>query len=101
MSYGIRDLIFIDTFSVSTNLSNQSFDNDAFSLYPNPSSDFLNISNPNNVEIKNISVIDINGRTIKNINSATTINVSDLNAGVYFVTIETAEGKSTKKFIKE
>ncbi len=96
-----NNLIFIDTFSVSTNLSNQSFDNDAFSLYPNPSSDFLNISNPNNVEIKNISVIDINGRTIKNINSATTINVSDLNAGVYFVTIETAEGKSTKKFIKE
>ena len=62
----------------------------------------LNISNTNNVEIKNISVTDINGRVVKNeTGSLTQINVSDLNAGVYFVTIEAAEGKTTKKFIKQ
>ena len=33
--------------------------------------------------------------------SLTQINVSDLNAGVYFVTIETNEGKATKKFMKQ
>ena len=54
-----------------------------------------------NIEINNISVSDLNGRVIKNVNGVTSINVSDLNAGVYFVTIETTEGKSTKKFIKE
>ena len=29
------------------------------------------------------------------------IDVSDLNSGVYFLTIETDEGKTTKKFIKQ
>lgn len=76
--------------------------NDSFALYPNPTTSVLNIFNNNNVEIKNISVTDINGRVVKNeTGSLTQINVSDLNAGVYFVTIEAAEGKSTQKFIKK
>jgi hypothetical protein len=75
---------------------------DSFLIYPNPTSSILNISNPNSVEIKNISVVDINGRIVKNqSDSLSQINVSDLNAGVYFVTIEAAEGKTTKKFIKQ
>ncbi|MFM7895964.1 MAG: T9SS type A sorting domain-containing protein, partial [Flavobacterium sp.] len=74
----------------------------SFEVYPNPASNVLNISNANNYEIKNISVVDINGRVVKNqAGSLTQINVSDLNAGVYFVTIEAAEGKTTKKFIKQ
>lgn len=73
-----------------------------FSLYPNPTSSILNISNNENYEIKNISITDINGRVVKNQQGALIqINVSDLNSGVYFVTIEAAEGKTTKKFIKQ
>lgn len=76
-------------------------DND-FVIFPNPTKDLLNVSNLNNFDIKNISITDINGRVVKNqVGSSTQINVSDLNAGVYFVTIEVAEGKSTKKFIKQ
>jgi hypothetical protein len=76
--------------------------NNTFTVYPNPTSSILNISNPNNVEIKNISVVDINGRIVKSqSDSLSQINVSDLNAGVYFITIEAAEGKTTKKFIKQ
>jgi hypothetical protein len=74
----------------------------SFAIYPNPTSNLLNISNNNNFDIKNISITDINGRVVKNqVGSLTQINVSDLNAGVYFITIEAAEGKTTKKFIKE
>ena len=74
----------------------------SFVIYPNPTKDLLNISNPNNFDINNISVTDINGRVVKNQSGdLTQINVSDLNAGVYFVTIEAAEGKTTKKFIKQ
>jgi hypothetical protein len=77
-------------------------ENNTFTIYPNPTSSILNISNPINVEIKSISVVDINGRIVKNqSDSLSQINVSDLNAGVYFVTIEAAEGKTTKKFIKQ
>lgn len=92
----------LDSFSLTSTLSNEIFDSNSFSIYPNPTSSVLNISNPNNVEIKNISVVDINGRIVKNqSDSLSQINVSDLNAGVYFVTIEAAEGKTTKKFIKQ
>ena len=74
----------------------------SFVVYPNPTRDLLSISNPNNFDIKNTTVTDINGRVVKNqAGSLTQINVSDLNAGVYFVTIEAAEGKTTKKFIKQ
>ena len=94
--------VLIDSFSVtSATMSNESFSMNNFDIYPNPTSNVLNISNRNNIEINTISISDLNGRVIRNANSGTSINVSDLNAGVYFVTIETAEGKSTKKFIKE
>jgi hypothetical protein len=92
----------IDDITVEVPASSASFNSDTFSLYPNPVKDLLNITNSNNFDIKNISVTDINGRVVKNQAGALTqINVSDLNAGVYFITIEAAEGKTTKKFIKE
>lgn len=92
----------LDSFSLTSTLSNEDFDSNSFSIYPNPTSSVLNISNPNSLEIKNILVVDINGRIVKNqSDSLSQINVSDLNAGVYFVTIEAAEGKTTKKFIKQ
>lgn len=96
-------MFMIDDFRVSaTTLSNSDFEMNSLSFYPNPATTILNITNSNNFDIKNISVTDINGRVVKNqAGSLTQINVSDLNAGVYFVTIEAAEGKTTKKFIKQ
>lgn len=94
--------LFLDSISLTTNLSVNDNQITNIAIYPNPATNVLNISNVNNYEIKNISVVDINGRVVKNESGAMTqINVSDLNAGVYFVTIEAAEGKTTKKFIKQ
>lgn len=101
---GFYDDLIVRASATDTLLSTQSntITDINFSIYPNPTSSILNISNPNNVEIKSISVVDINGRIVRNqSDSLTQINVSDLNAGVYFVTIEAAEGKTTKKFIKQ
>lgn len=95
---------FAMTIDANLTLSSENFNqnNSSFSLYPNPTTSVLSISNTNNIEIKNIFVTDINGRKVKTQNdSFAEINVSDLNAGVYFVTIEAAEGKTTKKFIKQ
>lgn len=98
----VQTFLFIDSISLTTNLSSNDNQILSFEIFPNPTKDLLNVSNPNNFDIKNISVTDINGRVVKNqAGSLTQINVSDLNAGVYFVTIEAAEGKTTKKFIKQ
>ena len=94
--------IIVDNFTVTETLSNQDFNTSQIAIYPNPVSNVLNISNLNNFEIKRVSVTDINGRVVKNETGLLTqLNVADLNAGVYFVTIEAAEGKTTKKFIKQ
>jgi len=100
----IFDNFVVRASATDTLLNTESIGNseNKFYIYPNPTSNVLNISNTNNIEIKNIFVSDINGRVVKNeIGSLTQINVSDLNSGVYFVTIEAAEGKTTQKFIKQ
>jgi hypothetical protein len=97
-----RNVLAIDDVEITEVLSAESFQANLLSIYPNPVTISLNISNANNIEIKNISVTDINGRVIKNESGTLTqINVLDLNSGVYFVTLETSDGKTTMKFIKQ
>lgn len=96
---------FAMTIDANLTLSSEDFNQNnssGFAIYPNPATSILNITNYNSSVIKNIFITDLNGRKVKTQNdSFTEINVYDLNAGVYFVTIEAAEGKTTKKFIKQ
>ena len=78
--------------------------NTHFNIYPNPANDMLNIEA--DVEIEKVLIYDVYGKTQKLRNSETqksknTIDVSDLNSGVYFVKITTDKGESTKLFIKK
>ena len=78
---------------------------DAFILYPNPASDYIEIigigSNADNVSI---SIIDLTGKLLKTIscrNSKTTIDISELSGGIYFIKIEGKNILLTKKFVKK
>lgn len=74
-------------------------------IYPNP---FKNeIFFKNSLEITNIEVSDLSGRTIKNSsfkydNNTNSINLSEINAsGIYFIKITTKDGKVLiKKIVK-
>jgi hypothetical protein len=84
-------------------LSSADFENTNFSIYPNPAKDFLNV-NSKLATIQSVVVSDINGRTVKNVAFNQTnvqVNVSDLNAGIYMVTINSEEGSTVKKFVKK
>ena len=70
-----------------------------FSVYPNPASDRLNISC--NEAVREVSVIDMAGRTVINVGSESTLNVSGLAAGVYVVRVATESGIGMQKFVKE
>lgn len=95
------DIIGIDTFSVDRPLSTDSFFKNNFAVYPNPVNDVVNISSLNNSEISQVSISDINGRVVKEVNSnVSNISVGDLNAGVYFLKINTLEDVATTKFVK-
>jgi len=74
-----------------------------FSTYPNPAENVVNISTVG--QIKSVSIADMNGRIVKNqavgVADETQINVSDLNTGVYFMTVQGEAGSVTKKIVKQ
>jgi len=76
-----------------------------FTLSPNPTNGVLNISSNLKTNRFKIEVIDALGKILiseeyKELNQ-TSINVSHLNSGIYFVKVISRENTSTKKFIKE
>ncbi|MCD7973177.1 MAG: thiol protease/hemagglutinin PrtT [Candidatus Azobacteroides sp.] len=77
---------------------------DSFSVYPNPVSDRIYISNEE-FYIQSIKIYDLTGRVVKDIKvnreDKISIPVSNLKAGTYLLSIFTSEGKVTKKIIKK
>ena len=67
-------------------------------VYPNPSSDFINIKTKSNAYTYSIS--SINGLVQKKGQSDTQIDISDLENGMYIVKIESHNKVIVKRFIK-
>lgn len=101
-----RYMFMVDDFKVtSSNLKTDDFFSNKFVVYPNPTNNVLTISNSDSILISNIILTDINGRTVKSLAtenvSELQMNISELNAGLYFLNIETENGTATKKIIKK
>lgn len=97
--------LIVDNFTVSEVLSRRDFLLSKIAIFPNPTTGIVNIKNEANILIKSIEINDINGRTIKTVNtkniSNVEVNISDLTSGVYFMNIKTNEGSTTKKIVKQ
>ncbi|MDW8850843.1 T9SS type A sorting domain-containing protein [Flavobacterium sp. MMLR14_040] len=95
----------ISTFKTVSNLGTQDFEfSNYFTLYPNPAKDVLNITATQSVEIQSLSIYDILGQLIiavPNAKSASTIDISKLRTGNYFVKVKSDKGSSSMKFIKQ
>ncbi len=77
-----------------------------FSLYPNPVSNELFLTLAEDINLEQLIVTDAQGKTVINTNFITTspttsFDVSELENGLYFVNIVTAEGVSSKSFVKK
>jgi hypothetical protein len=95
------NIIGVDALSVDRPLSTDAFFKSNFSVWPNPAANLINIANNSNNEITAIQMTDMNGRVVKEVKGMTNqMNITDLNAGVYFMKISTAEGTGTTKVIK-
>lgn len=82
-------------------LSSTYFKSENFDFYPNPSNDFITISNPNGSILKQVSIVDVSGKTLLiQKNSFNTILVSGLSKGIYFIQFESQNGITKKKFVK-
>jgi uncharacterized repeat protein (TIGR01451 family) len=72
-------------------------------LYPNPTNNVLNINSKESIEIQSISIYDILGQlviAVPNAKAVSSIDVSKLNSGNYFIKIKSDKGSSSTKFIK-
>ncbi len=78
------------------------FQINGINLYPNPTSNIINFS-INNLEGTQVTVIDLNGRTVLNttISSDNNINIENLIKGVYFVQLEVENKAVNYKIIKK
>ena len=75
-----------------------------FELAPNPAKNVLNIQTKNHIELSSISIYNTLGQlvlVIPNAKHTSSIDVSQLIAGTYFIKVISDKGSSIAKFIKE
>ncbi len=101
---GTHAIIF-DTFSFQAPLSVNNPEGSKLAVFPNPTTDVLNITNLNG-GFAGATLTDLNGRTVKTIagkaGNEIQISIADLAAGVYMLNVTSNEGAvSTSKVIKK
>ena len=96
--------VYIDNILLTTNslLNNNSFNMNKVSLYPNPTSNVLNIESVGTIQ--NIAIFNVLGQEVMNKltnETLVSLDVSGLNAGVYVIKTVIDGNVSSTKFIKE
>ena len=95
--------ILFDESSDCESLCLSEFDNDfPFSVYPNPSNDFVSLKALNDSETYNLTIISITGAVVytSDFISNTVIDLSGIPKGIYFINISNKIASYTSKWIK-
>jgi len=82
-------------------LSIPSYESNKVKLYPNPTTDFLNLSLETDMEILNITAVDLAGKTYPLNANNDKVDLSKLSTGTYVLKIQTNKGLKTQKIIKK
>jgi len=88
----------VRVYNISGKLSKNDFVSQNFNIYPNPTSDILNISLENNLVLDHVTIYNNLGQVVKTA-TENVIDVTQLAKGLYFVEVTTNQGKATKKVI--
>lgn len=88
--------------SITLGTEQTEIENQKITVFPNPTSDFLNIQNTSNSAIDKVIVTDMSGKTIlqQNQNSAP-VNVQNLTKGMYLLQVLSGDKKWQTKFLKK
>ncbi len=85
------------------NISEEKITTGQLTLYPNPAIDILNVNYPGG-EASDLQVFDMAGRIVLEQNEFAgnkKLNISQLNKGMYILSLKSKTGIKTQKFIKE
>ncbi len=83
-------------------LANENFIKPSSKLYPNPNNGIFQIDLPNQLSEAQLEIFDFSGKEIlvkEAYQSGTTVDISTLSAGLYFVKISTPEHSEILKFV--
>lgn len=103
----VLTLNFVGTGKAPTSVDDISNQADEIVIYPNPAHSFVTLEFNNNQRIDGIKITDIFGRTVKILKAIntdigkTSIDVSNLTAGIYFVIIHSDNKINSKALIIE
>ncbi len=86
-------------FCIILNADEINFNDMGFNLYPNPANDKIYISEKT-FAVNSIEIFDVNGKSIKSVANDSSIDISNLPNGIYFIRIKTDKGELKEKFIK-
>ncbi len=102
---GSQEYTLVASSTNGLSLNSETFvaDNNFF-VYPSPADNTISYSNPNNYTVSSISIADISGKQVMSFSKnavPSSIDVSNLQSGVYFVTFTSDNLSTVKKFIKK
>jgi hypothetical protein len=94
---------FVQVYDITDVLSVEEFKSDLFKVFPNPTSSNLTIQSK--VNIREIRIIDINGRLLNNFDAINedheiSISVENLSNGVYFLKLQIENSEQIIRFVK-
>ena len=99
INFSAQNTVPVVTVGVNAVLSN------SFNLYPNPAKNVVNITNNENMFVKEVAVYDTTGKLISTqsfTNEAEIqLNVEHLASGTYMLHLQTTEGTAVKKLVKK
>jgi hypothetical protein len=75
--------------------------NTEIKLHPNPANDVIHLSLPENIVLEEVLIHNSTGQTLFVTQSKKTLNISDLNPGLYILEIQTDKGVFQSKFLKK
>ena len=91
-----------DQINLTPNLSTTDFEKDEISVYPNPANDFIYLKGIENHTISEVSIVDILGKNVFDsvVLDLNKMDISNLNSGIYILSLTSDNVQKKIKFIK-
>ncbi len=97
---GFPNVHLILTATGNPTLGVEDFEKSTIIVFPNPVKDILSIQLTDNEILQSVEILNISGSRVT-ISNENTINVSQLQSGIYFVNVKTSDNNFLQKFIKD
>lgn len=87
-------------YRINTGINQRNFA-DNLNVFPNPATDLIQFKLPVNQILNSLIITDVSGKVVYNANNYSQVDISLLNAGLYFIAVTTDLSTFTGKFIKQ